>query len=60
MNQPTPWKPFDPVIGVIIFDGMKVNPATSVKVEEAPALPDIKILSVRSSPEKESEPLRMK
>jgi hypothetical protein len=39
---------------------MNVRPARSVNVFVAPLLPEMKILSVLSSPENESEPLRMK
>jgi hypothetical protein len=60
VSQPTPLKPFEPVIGVNILDGMKVNPATRVNGTVAPELPDMNTLSVLSSPEKDSEPLREK
>jgi len=60
MFYPTPLKPFDPVIGVNILDGMKVRPATTVNGTDAPLLPDKKILSSRNSPEKDSDPLNTK
>jgi hypothetical protein len=47
-------------MGVSIFAGMKVRPASNEKVDEAPERPDIKTLSVLSSPVNVSEPLRTK
>ena len=60
MFQPTPWNPFDPVMGVSIFEGMNVRPATTVKAFVAPVEPEMNILSVLSSPENDSEPLSVK
>lgn len=58
--QPTPSNPLDPVMGVNILEGMKVSPARREKLLTAPELPEMNILSILSSPEKDSDPLKMK
>lgn len=50
----------EPVSGMANFDVTVVRPQTTVKLVVAPELPEMKSLSVRRSPEKDSFALRMK
>ena len=58
--QPTPPNPFEPVKSPKFLTGIPVNPATTVKLLVAPEDPETKTLSVLNSPEKDSDPLKIK
>jgi len=60
ISQPPPPKPLEPVTTRKFFVGIVVRPATTLNETDAPDDPETKILSVRSSSEKDSDPLRMK